>query len=667
MARRFTEAFPRLAEMVPTEATQEEEREFRKLSLVLTVFPIATFAIAISYLFWGIPEVTVGLLISTPIAVIIRFAYVRATTRRKLIIEAGVFLLCLNLAFVSCFLGGFYDPHFAWFGLVPAGTAVLLGHQYTIRWIIIVCFFAGTFWAIDAVGVEILNQVSDEKRKIHSILNVLCAITTLGVLVRMFVRSQVSAEKRAVAAQKALLKERGRLRVLAHYDSLTTLPNRNSFEQALESALASGGTAALIYLDLDRFRDVNDAFGHTIGDRVLVESAQRFAHVVHGGKPAPEVLSTEWGKKPLLARRGGDEFVVLLPDATGSEAAQLAQRLLRTLSEPVQIDSHRLHLGVSVGIALAPTDGDNVESLVRSADIALSRVKTRGTGGVDFFEEEALQTRRRRVLLETALREAIELEELRLDYQPLFDMDGRIKGAEALLRWDSAVLGHVSPGEFIPIAERSGQMAELGDWVLREACHEAKHWPGDIRVAINVSVAQLRGALLVSSVEKMLRETDLTPSRLELEITESLLADDPYTRSVISDLRSLGVGMALDDFGTGFSSLSVLRQLPVDRLKIDRSFVQSMHNDASDAALVRTIVAMGRELGLHVLAEGVELQEQLRALRLIGCDEVQGYHLSRPISAVEFRALLTESANSSKVVPLPSDTPRETRRGAQKE
>ena len=301
------------------------------------------------------------------------------------------------------------------------------------------------------------------------------------------------------------------------------------------------------------------------------------------------------------------------------------------------LESPKPHFEYKFGIALGPSDGGDVESLVRSADIALSRVKSRGAGGVDFFEEKALESVRRRVLVETALRQAIEENELRLLFQPLFDIEGSIVGAEALLRWDSSILGAVSPEEFIPIAERSGQMRELGRWVLEAACREARHWRSDVRVAVNVSVAQLRGSALVDSIRDVLDTTELPASRLELEITESLLADDPYTRGVLGELRELGVSLALDDFGTGFSSLGVLRQLPVDRLKIDRSFVQSMHINDGDAALVRTIVAMGRELGLHVLAEGVEQQKQFDALKEIGCDEVQGYFLGKPLGISAFR------------------------------
>ena len=258
---------------------------------------------------------------------------------------------------------------------------------------------------------------------------------------------------------------------------------------------------------------------------------------------------------------------------------------------------------------------------------------------MEFFESGALEAVQRRVLIETALRDAIDNKELQLHFQPLFTAKEELIGAEALLRWESPILGRIGPDEFIPIAEHSGQMSALGLWVLETACKEALKWSSKIRVSVNISVAQLRSSELVERVQDVLSATGLPASRLELEITESMLADDEHTRSVLGELCALGVSLALDDFGTGFSSLGVLRSLPVECLKIDRSFVRSMHTDTNDAALVRTIVAMGRELGLRVLAEGVEEPKQLDVLKDMGCDELQGFLLGRPMDADAFRAL----------------------------
>ncbi len=636
MARRFTEAFPRLAEIIPnTPADQELMRGARVRSAIRALVLIGLLFV---FQFWrlglGLMAVAVGVVCI--LSMVMLWAIGRVG-RPALFGELALGLLFLLLVLANYHTGGFYEPNFSWFLTIPVGAAVVLGHWVAIRWTLATFVVAVVFWSVEQSGVEIVNQIPESERAFHALAGRTSAILTIGAMVWIFVRSHAQAEHRALAAQKALLKERERLRVLAHFDSLTTLPNRHTFEQSVERCLTAGRKVALIYVDIDRFKDVNDAFGYAFGDALLIEVAQRFAKVVYGGPTPIHSALERYDERPLLARRGGDEFVVLLPDATGADAAQMAQKLVRALREPVDVDEQRLHVAASIGIALGPADGSDVETLVRSADIALSRVKTRGMGGVDFFEEKALESVRRRVLIETALREAEGQDELKLLFQPLFSMDGAVVGAEALLRWDSSILGPVSPEEFIPIAERSGQMRDLGRWVLNAACREAASWPEGVRLSVNVSVAQLRGAALVQSVRDVLEMSGLPAHRLELEITESLLADDPYTRGVLGELRELGVSLALDDFGTGFSSLGVLRQLPVDRLKIDRSFVQSMHTDDGDAALVRTIVAMGRELGLHVLAEGVELSEQLEALRSIGCDEVQGYYLGKPLRAVPFR------------------------------
>lgn len=465
---------------------------------------------------------------------------------------------------------------------------------------------------------------------------------SIGALVWIFVRGHAESEDRVFFAQKAFLKERERLRVLAHFDSLTTLPNRHTFEENLARCL-SNAPLALVYVDLDRFKDINDAFGHALGDTLLNEVAQRFGHVVYNG-PAPKFSALElYDSNPMLARRGGDEFVVLMPQASNEEASTMAEAMLNSLAEPFEVGEQRLRIAASVGIAMGPSDGSDVKSLVRNADIALSRGKERGSGSVEFFEQGALESVQRRVLVETTLRDAIQNKELQLYYQPLFSSDETLVGAEALLRWESPILGRIGPTEFIPIAEHSGQMCTIGSWVLETACQEALTWGPQVRVSVNISVAQLRGSDLVQRVAGVLKSTGLAASQLELEVTESMLADDEHTRSVLRELRELGVSLALDDFGTGFSSLGVLRSLPVECLKIDRSFVQSMHTNVNDAALVRTIVAMGRELGLRVLAEGVEEREQLDALQSMGCDEIQGYLLGRPMDAATFRKRVEEA------------------------
>lgn len=563
-------------------------------------------------------------------------------SKPKVVGEAGIALLFSVLLYSCTMSGGFYSASFTWFLVIPVGAAVVMGRSVAIRWTALVFATAIAFWTLDFIGMTVEHLVPADQRPVHALANVALAILSVGALVWIFVRGHAESEDRVFDAQKALLKERERLRVLAHYDSLTTLPNRYAFEEILGRCLATTPLALLV-VDLDRFKDINDAFGHALGDTVLNEVANCFAQVVYSG-PAPKFSALElYDANAMLARRGGDEFVVLMPNASNEEASTLAEALVQSLVEPIDVGEQRLRIAASVGIAMGPSDGSTVKSLVRNADIALSRSKERGTGSVEFFKQGALESVRRRVLVETALRDAIHNKELQLHYQPLFSADETLVGAEALLRWESPILGRVGPHEFIPIAEHSGQMCSIGLWVLETACQEASTWGPELRISVNVSVAQLRGSDLVQAVANVLSSTGLPPGQLELEITESMLADDEHTRSVLRALRELGVSLALDDFGTGFSSLGVLRSLPVECLKIDRSFVQSMHTNLNDAALVRTIIAMGRELGLRVLAEGVEEREQLTALQTVGCDEIQGFLLGKPVDSVTFRKYIEDS------------------------
>ncbi|MFK8003975.1 MAG: putative bifunctional diguanylate cyclase/phosphodiesterase [Polyangiales bacterium] len=601
------------------------------------------------FLYWwsGINTLVVAHVIASGGCLVLLLA-IRRLNRPKAIGEVGIGLLFGLLIYSSSISGGFYSASFTWFLVAPVGAALVMGPWVAARWSILSVSITIAFW-LDSTGggVTSINQIPLGHRPVHALANLTLCIAAVGALVWIFVRGHANAEERAFMTQRELLEEQERLRVLASYDYLTTLPNRHSLERNLARCLKSG-PLGLVYLNLDRFKDINDGFGLIFGDALLVEVAQRFSQVVYDG-PAPVHASLElYDAGPMLARMASDEFVVIMPHASSDEAASMARKLVRSLDAPFEIGLQRLCITCSVGISMGPGDGADVRRLLRTADIALSMGKARGSGNVDFFRKGALESVRRRVHLESNLRDAIERHELELYYQPLFTPNETLIGAEALLRWTSPTLGRVGPEEFIAIAEHSGQMSAIGLWVLESACREACQWAPEIRVSVNVSVTQLRSGELVKNVKRVLASTGLPASRLELEITESLLADDELTRSVLSDLCTLGVSLALDDFGTGFSSLGVLRSLPVDCLKIDRSFVQSMHTSASDAALVRTIVAMGRELGLRVLAEGVEEREQLRALRELGCDEIQGFLLGRPMSAEDFLAQTREARRTTR-------------------
>ena len=418
---------------------------------------------------------------------------------------------------------------------------------------------------------------------------------------------------------------------MAHHDVLTGLPNRtlltDRVEQAITRARRSDGKLAVLFLDLDRFKNVNDSLGHSVGDQLLQAVAARLASCLREGDTA--------------ARLGGDEFIISLPDVSnGAEAALVAARILDELGKPFTVSGHRLPADVSIGIALYPDDGDCAQTLLRNADTAMYHAKESGRANFQFFSEQMTERVSRRLSTETSLRRALERGELVLHYQPLIELaSGRIDGAEALARWPRPDGRLVSPADFIPIAEETGLIVPLGEWALREACTQAKAWqsqqPG-LRIAVNLSARQFRQKHLARMVEQTLRDTGLEPALLELELTEGMLMHHAEeTVQTLAQLAEMGVQLAIDDFGTGYSSLSYLKRFPIHTLKIDRSFVKDLSTDPNDAAIVTAIVGMARGLGLGVTAEGVETEAQASFLRSLSCDLAQGFHFGRPMSAAD--------------------------------
>jgi diguanylate cyclase (GGDEF)-like protein/PAS domain S-box-containing protein len=429
-------------------------------------------------------------------------------------------------------------------------------------------------------------------------------------------------------------KAEARIAHMAHHDSLTNLPNRELYQQRLRQALAlaePGKHVAVLCVDLDLFKNVNDSFGHPTGDLLLKQVAERLRTEVRGNNVA--------------ARLGGDEFaIVLAAGISPKEASDFADRLIRVLSDRYEIDGIEAVVGASIGIALSPGDGTTWEELMRSADMALYRAKSDGRGVHRFFEREMDRQAQKRRDMERDLRAAFANGEFELHYQPLIDIvANRISGFESLLRWRQPDKGMVSPAEFIPVAEDIGLIVALGEWVLREACTEAAKWPGDIKVAVNLSPVQFRSRNLVQAVVSALAHSGLSPRRLELEITETVfLAETEANLAILHQLRELGVGISMDDFGTGYSSLSYLRSFPFDKIKIDRSFVKDLANRSDCVAIVRAISGLGRSLNITTTAEGVETVDQLDWLRAEGCNEVQGYLFSAAQPAGEIQALLTK-------------------------
>jgi diguanylate cyclase (GGDEF)-like protein len=414
-----------------------------------------------------------------------------------------------------------------------------------------------------------------------------------------------------------------RIAYMAHHDALTDLPNRTLLAERIEHAFARafrfGEAFSILYLDLDRFKSVNDTLGHPIGDKLLKAVAERLRSCTRD--------------TDLVARMGGDEFAVLQigPDTVRS-TEQLAQRIREVVSAPYVIDGHNVVVGTSIGIALAPSDGVSTDQLLKNADMALYRAKAGGRGVHCFFEArmgEELQTRR---LIELDLRRALAAGEFEVYYQPLVRLsDGAITGYEALLRWQHPERGFISPAEFIPIAEEIGLIVPIGEWVLRQACAQASKWPHDVKIAVNLSAVQLRNRDLVQVVMLALANSGLAPTRLELEITESVfLADNDLTLSILHDLRGFGVRIAMDDFGTGYSSLSYLRSFPFDKIKLDRSFVRDLGVKPDSFAIVQSIAALGTSLGMTTIAEGIETAEQLEQVKAAGFAEGQGYLFGRP-------------------------------------
>jgi diguanylate cyclase (GGDEF)-like protein/PAS domain S-box-containing protein len=434
-----------------------------------------------------------------------------------------------------------------------------------------------------------------------------------------------------------------RMSYLAQHDGLTDLPNRillnDRVTQAIALAYRHQQKLALLYLDVDRFKHINDSLGHAVGDRLLQSVAQRLRACVRSSD--------------TVSRQGGDEFVVLLSEMThAQDAAVIAEKILLTLATPHSIDQHELHVTASIGIVIYPDDATEAETLLKNADFAMYHAKDAGRNNYQFFKPDMNSRAIERQSLEDGLRHALERQEFVLYYQPKINLEtGSIIGVEALIRWCHPLRGLVPPAQFVPVAEECGLIVPIGRWVLREACCQARIWQDKgipaLRVAINISAVELRAKDFVAGVRAILAETGLEPHCLELELTETfLMQDSKSTAAVLKDLKDIGVHLALDDFGTGYSSLSYVKRFPIDTLKIDQSFVRDIATDADDASIVSAVISMGKSLHMRVVAEGVETREQLEFLQKHSCPYGQGYLFSPPVGAWQFGKLLGHSKRS---------------------
>ena len=440
-----------------------------------------------------------------------------------------------------------------------------------------------------------------------------------------------------------------RIAHLAYHDALTGLPNRAVFADHLgrgvDQAKGKRAPIAVLCIDLDGFKAVNDLHGHPAGDELLIEAAHRLRGVVRGNE--------------LVARLGGDEFAVVQEGGSQpTHAGLLSERVIEALRQPFAVGGQNVRISASVGVAIYPADAETPSDLIKNADMALYRAKAEGRGLARFYEaamDEALRQRRQ---LEADLALAIGREELKVHYQPLADLgSGTITGFEALLRWDHPRLGPISPEMFIRLAEESGLIIKLGEWVLREACSEAARWESPLKLSVNLSPLQFGQDDLVGAVERVLAETGLAPSRLELEVTEGLLIKDAVGAvATLERLKALGVQISMDDFGTGYSSLTYLRMFPFDKVKIDQGFVRDMIDNPQSLAIIRSVIGLGHGLGVPVVAEGVETQAQFDALRAEGCDQVQGYLIARPNPIDHFEGVVmsrtAHEVEPAKVVPI---------------
>jgi diguanylate cyclase (GGDEF)-like protein/PAS domain S-box-containing protein len=420
---------------------------------------------------------------------------------------------------------------------------------------------------------------------------------------------------------------------MAFYDALTGLPNRNKFRQELNQVLTKPGSEklAVLFLDLDRFKIINDTKGHTIGDLLLKKVASRLVGSIQ--------------KDGIVSRHGGDEFIILLKNMEKEKVGHMAQKILNEFSEPLHLDDQEFYVTPSIGISLYPGDATDEETLIKLADIAMYAAKERGKNNFQFYSSQYSGHSSRKMEIENGLRKAIEHEQLLLNYQPQMELDsGELVGIEALVRWMHPVYGLVPPNEFIPLAEETGLIVPLGKWILEKACEQNKRWQeaGNIKVpiAVNISVRQFQDDYFVDSVKKSLQQVGLDPQYLELEITESIMQNFERSVVILNELKEIGVKISIDDFGTGYSSLSYLKHLPIDNLKIDKSFVDDIPDHSNRGSIVKTIIDMGHNLNYTVIAEGIESPDQVEFLKEHNCKIGQGYFYSRPLPADEIEKLL---------------------------
>jgi diguanylate cyclase (GGDEF)-like protein len=598
-----------------------------------------------------------GCLVLALVGVYAALVLMRRTLRIDL--AADIVLGSSLLVIVACLsvIGGIEAPLLHWLGLIPMLAVLLRGRRAALAWAGVSALTVLGLIAADAAGLDlgdagIFEGVTRSRLWIYKLVDtsswclMFLAVSLLYEHIRLRHTAVVASKNRELEQeirQRAIAEERTHR--LAYYDELTGLPNRSAFQRNLERAMASaertGSPLAVMLLDLDGFKSVNDTHGHAFGDDLLAEVARRLTactrHTDHLGRRQGDVVS----------RLGGDEFTILIQPLTERrEAAKVATRVLEMLRNPIVLGDQKIYISASIGVALHPGPADSIDSLLRSADMAMYHAKESGRNSFRFFEESMNDEVQRRTRLANELRQAIEQREFVLYYQPIVAAaDGRITGAEALLRWRHPERGVLPPGHFIEVAEDTGLISPIGAWVLDEGSRQLAEWSARGlelgRLSINVSALQLRNGVITEQVSDILRRHPIEPAQLDLEITENaILVDELEADACLGMLKALGVRLTLDDFGTGYSSLSYVRRFSVDALKIDRSFTGDPDTDPEACGIAAAIVSMGRHLGLRTVGEGVETQVEADWLRACGCDELQGFLFARPMPADEFSAFV---------------------------
>ncbi len=473
------------------------------------------------------------------------------------------------------------------------------------------------------------------------------------------VKGKIDAQLLERSIRYAIERKKAKDQILhmAYNDTLTQLPNRlsfkNSLKQAMEINKRNGKLTALLFLDLDNFKRINDTFGHTVGDDLLKEVADRLSICVRKSDEIARNIPSESNNS--VARLGGDEFTILLSINHILDASNVARRIIDKLSRPIMLEGNEVFITASIGIVIHPMDGDDVDTLLKNADAAMYNAKSRDKNNFQFYEKSMNEAALGRLTMENNLRKAVENRNFILHYQPQMEISsGRIVGMEALLRWEDPDLGIIPPLEFIPLAEETGLIIPIGEWVIRTACLQNRVWQesglSPLRISVNMSGRQFKNKGIIEAVSGILADTGLPPRYLELEITENIVMENvESTITILNELKNMGLKISMDDFGTGYSSFSYLKRIPLDVIKIDRSFIKDIHESSHDRTIIGAIIVMAHSLRMEIIAEGVETEEQLSFLRLNNCDEIQGYLLSRPLSGEDATELLVKETRGEGI------------------